>query len=285
MVFKASKKREIKPPEPVAKGLALIPSAAIRIWYHNKLLSVTEAMVADYRMKVKELLKDDDVRRFFAQDAAPSSLFKRLLDKLFNNWEAIFDGFATETADEFVEKSDEYASASVWHSLSTAGVNRPTTAYNSNVTNTLGSARDFNHTLITGIADDVHEKVYEAVMLSLTSPNPEEQGVSGIMNALDTIGGFAANRVKLIATDQTSKVYASLSDERMKQNNVEEFEWMHSSAGKEQRESHVRMDGHIFKLDDPRLWEVGGEFDLKKGDLGPPGWAIHCRCRKRPIII
>jgi hypothetical protein len=284
MAFQASTKRERKPPEPVAKGQALIPSAAIRIWYQGTLYDITEAMIEDYRKGIEDALKDDTVKRTFAMDATAASILTAILAKLWKRWTHVFMGFAAATAKEFVRKSDEHAKASTWASLSAAGVNEPRATYNQNVMNTLGAAQTFNNTLIKGIHEDAHEKIFSAVMLSLTSPNPEQQGASGIANALREVGDFTKGRIKLIAEDQTSKLYSSLSDEHMRQNGLEEFEWMHSSAGKEPRLSHVKMDGHIFRLDDPRLWEVGGEFGLKKGDLGPPGWAIFCRCRKRPII-
>ncbi len=124
----------------------------------------------------------------------------------------------------------------------------------------------------------MHEKIYTSVMLSLTSPNPEEQGVSGIEKALRNAGEFSENRIDLIARDQNSKLYSSLNTERMKDNGVEKFRWIHSSAGKTPRPSHVAKDGEIFTLDDPRLWTG------PKADQGPPGWAINCRCRAVPII-
>ena len=256
----------------------MVPSAAIRVWYLKRMRGVVNAMLEDYNARIRETLKDEDVRRFFARDASASSLLRALMSRLQFYWERIFNRFAEETADEFIRRSNEYANASTWHSLSIAGIKAPILAYNMNILNTLGAARNFNHTLITGIQADVHEKIYTAVMLSLTSPNPEEQGESGIFAALRDVGGFAENRMKLIARDQTSKLYTSLSEERMEQNGVEEFEWMHSAAGKVPRPTHVEKDGKIFKLNDPRLWTG------PKADQGPPGWAINCRCGKRPII-
>jgi uncharacterized protein with gpF-like domain len=283
-VFKASKERKKKDREPVGVGTILNSSAAIRSWYRRQMDTVIDAMVEDYKKEVNKALENNNVQKFFATDAAAASVFKKVLGVLERKWGDIFIGFAKATSQKFVDQSDDHAKSTTGFSLSTAGIEQPTMAYNSNTTNTLNAAKDFNHTLITGIQEDVHEKIYTAVMLSLTSPNPEEQGQVGIEKALREIGGFGKKRSKLIAADQTSKLYSALSDERLAQNGVEEFEWMHSSAGKVPRESHVEMDGHIFKLNDPRLWQVGGEFNLKKGDLGPPGWAIHCGCRRRPVI-
>lgn len=277
MVFKASKKRERRT-DPLIKGKPMIPSAAIEIWYRRRLQELTDAMIKDYREQVMSAMNEGSVREVFAQDAAAASVFKSLFERMDAKWERVYNGFANETAKEFVEKSTTYADASAGFSISSMGIERPVMAYNSNITNTIGAAKDFNFTLITGIQEEIHEKIYDSVMLSLTSPNPEQQGQSGIENTLKEIGGFSKERIKLITQDQTSKLYSSLSDERMRQNGLDKFMWLHSSAGKVPRQSHVDKDGEIFSLDDPRLWEG------KKSDQGPPGWAIRCRCRKIPIL-
>jgi SPP1 gp7 family putative phage head morphogenesis protein len=157
-------------------------------------------------------------------------------------------------------------------------MDNPVSEYTKNIRNTLQASVDFNHTLVTGIQNDIHEKIFSAVMLSLTSPNPEEQGASGIFNAIMKTKQFSKDRAELIARDQNSKVYASLNTERMRQAGVEKFRWIHSSAGKVPRQTHLDKDGEIFDIDDPRLWEG------PKADRGPPGWAINCRCRAAPVI-
>lgn len=278
MVFRASKERKRKTGAPVGIGSPMIPPAPVRAWYRTEMDKVCAAMVEDYRRAIKTTLDNENVQRLFATDAAAASAFQKTLDKLNRKWGDIFRGFAKSTAKKFVDKSDEHSKASTIFSLSTAGIEQPIIKYTENVANTLQAAQEFNNTLITGIQAEVHEKIYNSVMLSLTSPNPEEQGQSGIEAALREVGGFTKERTKLIARDQTSKLYSSLADERMAQNGIDEFEWLHSSAGKVPRQSHVDKDGEIFTLDDPRLWEG------KKSDQGPPGWAINCRCRRRPII-
>ncbi len=278
MVFKASKERKRKDADPVGIGSPMIESAAVRSWYQTQMDQICTAMVEDYRIAIKDALKNPNVERVFTTDASANSVFQKVLDKLNSRWSDIFRGFAKSTSKKFVDKSDDHSKASTIFSLSTAGIEQPVIKYSENVANTLQAAQDFNNTLITGIQAEVHEKIYNSVMLSLTSPNPEEQGQSGIEAALKEIGGFTKARTKLIARDQTSKLYSALADERMEQNGVDEFEWMHSSAGKVPRQSHVDKDGMIFKINDPRLWEG------KKSDQGPPGWAINCRCRRRPII-
>lgn len=284
MPFKASKKRERRAPNPVGRGSQIIPNVAIERWYSREMNDMFILMVDDYRQKINAALETPTMERFYAQDSSPAYTMKSVLNSLRQRWAGIMDIFSRQLSEQFCEKAEGAATNSTMFSLSTAGLEQPVKTYNRDIANTLESAIEYNHTLITGVAQEVHDKVHDAVMLSLTSPNPEEQGASGIQNALREIGGFSKERTKLIAEDQTAKLYSAVSDERMIQNGVEEFEWAHSGAGKVPRESHERMDGHVFKVNDPRLWAVGGEFGLKKGDLGPPGWAIRCRCRKIPII-
>lgn len=277
MAFTASKVRQKRAPDPVGRGSPIIPSAALEVWYKRQMKPLVNAMLDDYKRELDKAMDSPSVKRFYG-DASASSVFDVILNSLRQRWSNIFEGFADKLAPEFVSKVDGQATAATLHSLSVAGLKAPVAAYSQSVANTLKASVDYNHTLITNISQDVHEKVFSAVMLSLTSPNPEEQGVSGIHTALKKAGIDSKDRIDLIARDQTSKIYCSLSDERMAANGCEEFEWLHSSAGKHPRHTHLEKDGQIFKLNDQRLWEG------PKADQGPPGWAINCRCRRIPIF-
>jgi SPP1 gp7 family putative phage head morphogenesis protein len=278
MAFKASKTRQRRKPEAAGVGTPLNPSAAIRVWYKREMMSIVIPMIEDYRKEITAAMESPEVHEHFAQDAAANGLFHFVLRKLNKKWKDIFNGFAAQLAPKFVDKVDTHTKATTFFSLSTAGVNQPRQVYNENVSNTLNAAIDFNHTLITRIQEDVHEKLYNSIMLSVTSPNPEEQGSSGIANALREVGITSKKRVDLIARDQTSKINASMSTERLKQAGVEYFRWLHSSAGKVPRITHVEKNDEVFHVDDPRLWQG------PKADQGPPGWAINCRCRAVPLI-
>jgi len=278
MAFVASKKRERRAPEPVGRGSPIIPSAALESWYRKQLNGMVASMIKEYKETITGEIKSEQGQRFYATDAIFADAFSGVLKSLQQRWGRIFEGFAAKLAPEYVEKVDGQATSATLNSLSVAGVKAPIATYNAGVANTLKASVEYNHTLITGLAADIHEQVHSAVMLSLTSPNPEEQGTNGIKAALKKAGIDSEKRVDLIVRDQTSKIYSALSDERMEQNGCTEFEWAHSSAGKVPRHTHVEKDGQIFKLNDPRLWEG------PKGDQGPPGWAINCRCRKIPIF-
>ncbi len=277
MRFKPSKKRERRAPEPLLRGKPIIASAAIEGWYRRELNGITREMLREYRAA---LLKVGEVQMpaLRAMDEAPSVAFNVVLNSLRQRWTRIFESFARQTVKKFVDDTDTAATSATLFSLSTAGLTAPEKRYSEGIQNTLQATTLFNHTLITNISQKAHENIYAAVMESLTTSDPARQGMTGITNAVKHAGIECRKRIRTIARDQTSKLYSAVSDERMLQNGVEEFEWEHSSAGKTQRHSHVEKDGQIFKINDPRLWEG------PKADQGPPGWAINCRCRKRPVI-
>jgi len=278
MTFTASRKRQKRAPKPVGEGKTLIPNTAVEAWYRAQLRALCSAMVDDYRKELKEAIDHPEAERFFAQDAATDELFKRILNRLRKKWNDVFKGAAAKLSDDFVDKVDQTSKTSSWFSMSAMGIEEPRVRYTDSVRQTIDASKDFNFTLITNISEEVHEKVYSAVMLSLTSPDPEQQGVSGITNALREIGKFSEKRIELIARDQNAKLYSSLNIKRLDDNGVEYFRWMHSSAGRVPRQTHLDRDGEVYKIDDPRLWEG------PKADQGPPGWAINCRCRMRPLI-
>lgn len=278
MAFKASKVRKRKEPEPVAEGTQLIASVPIRDWYSKQMKRMYSTMIAEYQKAIEEWADEPSVRRHYGMDATPASKVNALFDALQKRWSRILGGFAKELADSFTKKVDQHSERTVFHSLKTAGVDQPRSTYTKNIANTIGAASDFNNTLITNVGKDIHEKIYNAVMLSLTSPNPEEQGLTGIHNAIAKAGHFSKERADLIARDQNSKLYSSLNVDRMEQNGVDKFRWVHSGGGKVPRQTHLDKDGEIFEIDDPRLWQG------PKADQGPPGWAINCRCRAVPVI-
>lgn len=279
--FKASKERKPRPKERLGRGSPINVNAGIEAWYRKELQKVANAMIRDYAKELGSVLKEPVVSEYFAMDgirAPVANILARLLGRLNRIWGKVFKDLAESIAPEFVDKTESAATSAVLYSLKVAGLEAPRSEYDKNVRNTLKGFSELNLTLITDINFEMHKRIYEAVMLSLTSPNPDEQGIQGIQNALRATKEFSEKRISLIARDQTSKIYSSLSDERMRQNGVEEFIWQHSSAGKVPRQDHLNKDGEKFKLDDPRLWQG------KKADQGPPGWAINCRCRRIPVI-
>lgn len=305
MAFKASKIR-VRKVTPFGEGKPIIPNAGIASDYEKAILPYVNRMIEDYRSNILAVMNTDKAGDFYSGEAMDASIFDKIkkrnktldkifefvLDNLFKKWSKVFDDFAPEVSGDFVNKASKSANSATEFSLEVAGIKEPRSTYNDYAKNVIGAATNYNTTLISGIQKEAHEKVYNAVMLSLTSPNPEEQGQPGIIKALNEIGIQSKNRVHLIARDQTSKLYGALGTDRMKQNGVMFFRWQHTfgtGGGKKRgriawRESHENLDNEVFWIDDPDLWTVGKYF-TKKGDIGIPGYAINCHCRMIPIVM
>jgi uncharacterized protein with gpF-like domain len=208
MAFQASKTRQKRARKPVAEGKTLTPNAAVEAWYRGQLRALCAAMVDDYRAELKDAIEHPDAERFFGLDAATDDLFKRVLNRLRRKWNDVFKGAAAKLSTDFVDKVDTVSKTSSWFSMSAMGIEEPRVRYTDSVRQTIDATKEYNFTLITNISEEVHEKVYSAVMLSLTSPDPEQQGVSGITNALREIGKFSEKRIELIARDQNAKLYS-----------------------------------------------------------------------------
>lgn len=290
MSFKASKIRSIRK-NPYGEGRPIVPNAGVAIWYIKELSPYVSAMVEDYRKSLLSELDTPKVQRFYAMDASVSGSFASLFDVLQKKWGRVFDALSENIGSKFVQKVKTAADATVDFSLSTAGIKEPRSTYSDHVRNTVDGYTHYNETLITDIGQKAHSQIYESVMASLTSTNPEAQGQKGIIAALNKVGIETKERVELIARDQTSKLYGALSVNRMKENGVEYFRWLHvmgsnaKNKGKiSWRESHEAIDGEVFRVDDPELWSLGRYFS-KRADIGIPGHAINCHCRMIPIVI
>ena len=84
-------------------------------------------------------------------------------------------------------------------------------------------------------------------------------------------------RAATIARDQTNKATENLSRARMQSLGVTRGIWIHTSAGKTYRETHVKMDGKEFDLSK-------GMYDSAVNDYVFPASLPNCRCTYRPLL-
>ncbi|QKV34405.1 phage head morphogenesis protein [Proteus mirabilis] len=86
---------------------------------------------------------------------------------------------------------------------------------------------------------------------------------------------IARNRAKTIARDQANKAHAVIEQARRKELGIKEAIWIHSHAGKQPRESHVKAHGKKFDIE--KGMYIDGEWIL-------PGEKINCRCGSKAIL-
>jgi SPP1 gp7 family putative phage head morphogenesis protein len=84
-------------------------------------------------------------------------------------------------------------------------------------------------------------------------------------------------RAQLIAEDQVNKVTQGVAQAKMKDAGITRGRWQHNAASKTWRQSHVKMDGQEFNLEE-------GCWDPVMGKFIKPGELPYCRCSFVPVI-
>jgi SPP1 gp7 family putative phage head morphogenesis protein len=208
----------------------------------------------------------------FAQDATSTVVLRRALSKWGANWQSKFNGLSADMARRFAARNFRANDNAMRAAFKAAGFTvafKPTKAS----VEAYQAVAAENIALIKSIPQqylkDVQESVFQSVMRggdlrSLAADIREKYGKS-------------YKRAAFIARDQNAKAKAVIENVRRQQLDLDEAIWMHSSAGKVPRPTHVAMNGKRYKLAD-------GMYDSAIGKYVWPGTEPNCRCTSRSII-
>lgn len=242
----------------------------MHIWYRTKL----DQAITDMQRSLVFWLKAEYIGTGLAaqnaNDAAPAVELTRLLKKMANRWQSIFDKFAVSLAPRFVDRSLRHSDNALQSSLNAAGMKVKftmtpgmTDAYAATLTENVG--------LIKSIASEHLSDVEGLVMRSVQ----RGRDLASLTNELTVRYDITRRRAALIARDQNNKATSVLQATRQKQLGISKGVWRHSHAGKHPRPSHVRADGETFDL--AKGLYLDGEWVM-------PGELVNCRCGWQPII-
>ena len=127
-----------------------------------------------------------------------------------------------------------------------------------------------NVSLIKDIPTDSIDKMEQLVTNSVLRGDSRTFLKDQIQNLLNT----SETRAKLIARDQSNKMYGTLTELRANNNGWDFYEW--DTAGDERvRPDHKRLNGKIFKFSEPPVTVRSGK---RAGERNNPGEDIQCRC-------
>ena len=160
-----------------------------------------------------------------------------------------------------------------WHrrqfanSFTAAGVRLDTLLGPAEARVTLQSVLAENLSLIRSLNDQMRNGISGAVFRGLNNRTPARD----VAREIRKVAEVSQRRAELIAADQLQKLSGRLDQERQQQVGADQFEWVHSRK-LYPREEHKDRDGKKFAWDSP----VGRD--------DPPGRAIRCGCRARPVI-
>lgn len=123
-----------------------------------------------------------------------------------------------------------------------------------------------NVDLITTLTDDAATRVEKVVFASAQAGRLTKEVAQDIADA----ERISYRHAKLIARDQTSKLYGQLNVDRAKSAGLTEYIWR-TSNDNAVRESHAALNGLKFRYDDPP-------------EPGNPGDDYQCRCHAEPVF-
>lgn len=256
------------------RGMALNPNAAIHARYYSNL----RKLILDMTNQV-----NNDLMQFFApeqqhavaMDDTSSNQAKMILETLIQKFQNIFNIAAHPLADSMVGQTSKASATSLEASLKKlSGITLKTDILTGDLKNILTAGIAENVSLIKSIPSEYFTQVQGAVMRSITTG----QGLADLVPFLQKQGDITLRRARIIARDQTHKVFSDINFARMNKIGIQEYEWLHSAGSQKPRRLHQTMSGKIYRLDDPPI------IDERTGQRGKPGDLINCRCRAVPIV-
>lgn len=240
------------------------PSVRVQKEYERMMMGMIDEIRADVIRDIVKPFKNDLV-----MDGITDWL-SHVMDAVINRWSYNLDRIAPEMAKVFVGKSKSNYERRLLSILRRRGF---TVGFNHSqyVEEQMQVALGEN----IGLIKSVGEQYLDRVRLSVWQSVKGGYDVEGLVKRLREIDGMSERRAKIIASDQVSKINQAIEEARATELGVTRAIWVHSSASKEPRPSHVKASGTEYEL------QKGLYLD---GEWLKPAQAINCRCRPRLII-
>jgi len=255
-----------------ARTLAPVhPNAGLRQAYQRKLLALVEAMSRSYVWWICACYRQNEP--VLAQDS-PASELDKTIKGLGRYWSKRFNAIAPELAEWFAQDVDKRSSAALRSTLRKGGI-----SVRFKVTKAMRDVLDASVAesvgLIRSIPQQYHTEVEGLVMRSVKAGRK----LDVLTRELQQRYGVTRRRAALIARDQNNKTTAALTRARYEDLGIEKAVWLHSTAGKEPRPTHVKNSGKVYAVSE-------GWFDpdprVRKRIW--PGELINCRCVAKPVV-
>lgn len=125
--------------------------------------------------------------------------------------------------------------------------------------------------LITSIPLEAGERAQRLSQEAISSGLRADEIASELMKTTEV----TESRAKLIARTETARANTMLNLARATSVGSTQYRWV-TSGDKSVRDSHRKMNGKVFKWDDPPT--------LSDGTVGHPGTFPNCRCYAEPIL-
>jgi SPP1 gp7 family putative phage head morphogenesis protein len=266
---------------PTGKDIVLRPvvaNAGVEAAYRKRLKALIEEMhnsVAFWvaaQLRANTPVAQDAKSRFdpIIREGSPSAALRASMRRLSRRWQRKFDEGAEQLAKYFADKTVGTSDLQMKAILKRAGITvqfkmtaEARDAYQAVIGENVGLIRSIASQHLTNVEGIVMRGVVQG------------RDLAQISKALTSSYGVTTRRAALIARDQSNKATAAITKVRQQGLGITTAKWMHSSAGKEPRPSHVAANGKEYDVS-KGMW-IDGEWIF-------PGEMINCRCVSRAVI-
>lgn len=259
--------------KPARTARAVWPSAAVQSWYRQALQAITFNMRQEIVPAMRSAWRDTEPLLGGASDAPTrGQRAQTVLTKWADRWTLRLNSLSLDLADKFADKSFRATQAMMKASFKDAGLTvkfKPTP----------GSLEAYRMTSAENVAliKSIPEQYAKDVQVQVMQSVKRGADLATLTEQLKGSYGVAQRRAELIARDQNNKAKATIEDVRRQEMGIAEAIWMHSSAGKVPRPTHVAMNNKRYKIGK-------GMFDSAVDRYVLPGEEIECRCSSRAVL-
>ncbi len=101
-----------------------------------------------------------------------------------------------------------------------------------------------------------------------------------LIQSIHDLTQVSKTRATLIATDQIQKLNSNLEQIRQQNNGISRYIWR-TRRNARVREDHSRLEGCVFKWDQPPVTVRSGK---RSGERNHAGEDINCKCWAEPVV-
>lgn len=264
---------------------------AMQMQYRKELYALIEGMDKDFRTILK--IYRNKQKQIAMDETGISTDIQDKINKLGYKWQKKFNSYAEQMAKKRVEKTLKQADTQLITVLAAYFTAQGLTDIFKTKPQELNQVMKVNVAENISLIESIPEQYIKGIQTMVTNAMNSAGGWVDLRGKIIKTKDITLRRAKMIARDQTNKVFNALTLRRFEQLGITKVRWKHSHADKDPRHYHIRqwdgesglIDGHPNGLD-------GFEFDTsnppvideKTGQRGFPGTLINCSCMMIPII-
>lgn len=244
----------------------LKPNAGIRAAYRAELNRLLRSARNEVMQEVANYWQAPQP---VAMDAA-RDILGRVIDALIGRWMTSLNDLPKQMAMRFVGQTAGALDRGLSATLKKSGF-----SVNLQLTETTREAMRASVGVNVGLIKSIPGEYLSNVQKMVWENVEGGFDLAELTDKLEHAYHIGRNRAKLIARDQSNKVFGIMEQARRKELGVTKAIWRHSAAAKEPRKSHVEANGKEFDIE--KGMYLDGEWLL-------PGQAINCGCTSRAVL-